>query len=210
MKVNKNDEKKEQVIIITTRQFTGLFKEGEIEKKDVGIHLKDLHFNNCNHPILKIPHLSKVEDYNSAFNDNHQYIEINAYKTLKPDEKLRKLKELPKSAYTEDFIRGKDFDAMMSRLPNENYVDRKYIFQKKINNKLIPVFGYRCRDYDDILDTKENFITALVMDVAAILKKATLKDFFEKHKLLLILHADDIGSIQTNDEDISNLKNFNS
>ncbi|WP_417558406.1 hypothetical protein [Mesoflavibacter zeaxanthinifaciens] len=216
MKVKKADNKKEQVskeqvIVVTTRHFEGLFKMKNVKSKPVGTNLKELHFKECNISILNIPVLNNVNGYESAFNDNNDYLEIVNDKTLKSDDdKLTKIKGLSRNAYTEDFIKGKDFDDMISRLPNKNYVNRKYIFQKKINNKLIPVFGYRCKDYDDILKTKTNFITALVMDVASILKKDTLEDFFEKYKLLLILHADDIGSIQTNDEDISNLKNFNS
>jgi len=132
-------------------------------------------------------------------------------KNISDAEKIKELKKFIKNDLFNDLSKNKNIDIPIAKLVEalpskpDKLELRQFIFRRKNrdengNETTTNIFGYRCLDLPrDIVDTRKGFITALVSDVAEIMKSSnledkdsSLEDFFKNYELILVLHGDDI------------------
>lgn len=211
------------LVIITTREFNGLFKDSD--QKEINL-LKDRHKMRKLKSDEEIINIASELDLtqqtlNAEFNAELN-TKIGLYKEDCNKEDKKKTEEV-----LINFLKEKETElpdiffsdvSTIENLNNESrFYNRKFICQIKRENKPKEIYGYRCfEERSDIINPKEvgedkeiDFLTDLISDIAS-LKDVDIEKLFDSNIITLIVHKDDIGYKSKKDDLQQCLKKTNS
>ena len=211
-----------KIIIFTTRELgTNTFFSNSIKlplgkdsflnklhcEEDRSSYTKTVNLGSLNSEILKNKDSESFVESLFKYYNVHKglYSEILADKKKKEKDKIKQLKEhlemLSNLELKDEYKRFSTIHEIIEQAKEKQSLGdlmdtRTHIFQKKVNDKPLNIFGYRCLDLGDLLNKSncKNFITCLIKDVAnfiypGAIEEELLKTLFDKNKVTVILHG---------------------